>query len=351
MSDLSRAAGRWLGLCRKPPVIAIAPAYLLAQPKEACVSRQGGVGSPGSSRRIRDGIGIATGSIRALFRDRHLLWFGYFTGLVLLFLLLAEAWKATHIGDASPFLVSAALGGTFWVLDLRTFFLEMICLTGLTLVLAGLVLHRHALVAGAPVPITESFSRINGHANALIALSIGMAVIATLAYLVVSETLFFGRIVSAVDMAVFFLPYAYYFPDPLISAVYFAATLMAINSLVFLVAFAVVPEIVLSQKRLLPAVAGASARVLANRRAILGCLLVAGGVLLAIAAVALLIGQSPLLLGRDYDFFLQVSRGQILMTAVCYGFMAGCWVLLALGYTAAGIAAADLSGEEPAPDA
>ena len=72
----------------------------------------------------------------------------------------------------------------------------------------------------------------------------------------------------------------------------------------------------------------------------LGCLLVLGAIFLGVAAIALLIGQSPLLLNRDYDFFL--SRGQLLMTVVCYGFILACWMLIAVGSTAAGVAIADL---------
>jgi len=61
-----------------------------------------------------------------------------------------------------------------------------------------------------------------------------------------------------------------------------------------------------------------------------------------VAAIALVIGQSPLLLNHDYDFFLQISRGQVLMTAACYGFVAACGALLAVGSTIMGIAITDL---------
>jgi hypothetical protein len=55
-----------------------------------------------------------------------------------------------------------------------------------------------------------------------------------------------------------------------------------------------------------------------------------------------LIGQSPLLLNHDYDFFLSLSRGQVLMTVVCYGFLLACGVLTAIGSTIFGIAVTDL---------
>jgi hypothetical protein len=79
--------------------------------------------------------------------------------------------------------------------------------------------------------------------------------------------------------------------------------------------------------------------------------MVFGLVVLAAAAVALIIGQSPLILNRDYDFFLQLSRGQVLMTVVCYGFIAACWAGIAVWLTAAGIAVADLFTERrPGPE-
>lgn len=342
MTRVSEPGGLWLGLCRKPPVICLAPAFLIDQGEPACASRSGSGGPGDRPHRIRNGIGIATGSIRTLLTDRHHLWFGYFTGIVLLFLLLAEAWMATHTGDAAPFLVPGTPGDTFFVLDIRLFFIEMITLTGLVFVLAGLVLHRHAMAEGAPVPISESFARINDHTNPLLGLSIGIAAVATIANLIISESPFFGNLVQTLTMAVFFLPYAYYFPDILLSVVFFSTTLMVVNSILFLVVLVVVPEIVLARKPLLFTLAGSASGILAKWREILGCLLVAGAAVAVIVAVAILIGQSPLLLGHDYDFFLQLSRGQIFMTAACYGFVSACWVLLALGYTAAGIAAADL---------
>ncbi len=73
-------------------------------------------------------------------------------------------------------------------------------------------------------------------------------------------------------------------------------------------------------------------------REILGCVLVFGAAVLAIVAIAVLIGQSPLLLNHDYDFFLKLSRGQVLMTAVCYGFILACGVLAAVGSTVLGVA-------------
>ena len=74
----------------------------------------------------------------------------------------------------------------------------------------------------------------------------------------------------------------------------------------------------------------------------LGCILVFGLIVLGVFAVGLLIGQSPALLNHDYDFFISRSRGYLPMMLVCYGFIVACWALMAAGFSAAGVAIANL---------
>jgi protein-S-isoprenylcysteine O-methyltransferase Ste14 len=99
---------------------------------------------------------------------------------------------------------------------------------------------------------------------------------------------------------------------------------------------------VLESKRLLPALAGSVNLMTKTWREILGCILVFGAIILLVAAVALVIGQSPLLLNHDYDFFLQFSRGKVLMTVACYGFLLASGILMAIGSTIIGIATTEL---------
>ena len=350
MTDYLPAHESLQGLCPKSPMMHASAAVLVGTPSLSHVSPPDGSGPTRPSRGLRQGISIATGSLRVLARDRHLLWFPYLAGLVILFLLIVEGWRATHIGSASPFLIGIPLDSPFLVnsglvINMQVFLFETVVLSGLTLVLAGLVLHRAGTTGDERGTIRDSFSRINGHTGSLLALSIIMAILATGMDVVVSQTRFFGGIVSGIFMTVFYLPYAYYFPDELFSTLFFSTEIMFINSLLLLVALAVVPCIVLEKSGLVTAIAGAVTRVKAGWRELLGCLIVMGLIIAGIAAVALLIGQSPLLLNHDYDFFLQMSRGQVFMTAICYGFIAVCWVLLAVGYTAAGICVVDLFRE------
>ena len=347
MTLLADVVGHWLGLCRKAPALRTAPGALVVPEDHVPVVMPKDGGSPGSSGRVRRGIRIATGSLMALFRDRHLLWFTFLAGLVMLFLILAEGWRITHLESVYPFRIaipfeSPLIANMFIVIDMQFFLLETVCLSFFSLVLAGLVLHRTNTGRTPPATIRESFSRINGNTGSLLALSITLALLGTLLDVILSQTLFFGKIVSGISMTVFFLPYAYYFPNELFSVLFFATQIMFINSILLLAALSIVPGIVLERNGLVPALAGAAGRARKTWRELFGCLIVLGILVLGVAVVALVIGQSPLLLNHDYDFFLQVSRGQVLMTAACYGFIAACWGLLAVGYTAAGIAMADL---------
>jgi len=145
-----------------------------------------------------------------------------------------------------------------------------------------------------------------------------------------------------IDIAIFYLPYAYYIPDPLSAAIFISVQIMFVNIILFLIALYIVPVIVLEKKGLIPALAGSLRLMKKTWRELLGCALVFGAIVIGIATVELMIGQSPLLLNHDYDFFLQVSRGQVLMTGICYGFILTCWAMMASGFTAAGIAITDL---------
>lgn len=346
MAMTTDTAGQGLGLCRKAPVLCTAPAVLMSETGTSISSQPGGSPAPaGRGGSIRHGIRIATGSIRAIIRDRQLFWFTFLSGLVMLFLIAAEGWMITHIENRISFAIPIPFDNSFWVnsfmvFDMRIFLVEMVCLSCFTLVLAGLILHRNSNKGKKPVTISESITGINGHANSLLALSLALAVIATIVYMITSQSQVIGKVVHAITMTLFWLPYAYYLPNELFSALYFAAELMVINSILLFVTLYVVPEIVLEKKGLVTALAGAAANLRKTWREMLGCLIVLGAICLGVAAIALLIGQSPLLLNLDYDFFL--SRGQLLMTLVCYGFILACWLLMAFGSTAAGVALADL---------
>jgi hypothetical protein len=342
---ISEFIHEWMGWCPNAPILRTAPAVLIVPPEPMHPAEPGSSGSPGNSGRVRCGIRIATGSLRALFRERRLLWFSILAGLVTLFLIAVEEWTVVHIQSSPPFLIDIPGGGailTYPFLDTRLFLIEMICLSCITILLAGLVLYRAGNLIHKSLTIREVFAGVSAHAGPLGALSTAMALSGIFLYEIISQSQFFGKVINTIDMAVFYLPYAYYVPNVLSAAIYFSVKIMFVNMILFLAALYVVPVIVLGKKGLVIALADSFGLMRRTWREMLGCVLVFGAIVLLVAAVALMIGQSPLLLSHDYDFFLQVSRGQVLMTGVCYGFIIACWVMMAGGFTAAGIAITDL---------
>ena len=338
ITKISETIFEWMGWCPNAPAMHTAPAVLVVP--SVTVNPAQPSGGAGGSGRIRRGIGIATGSIKTLVREKRLFWFSFLAGLVLLFLIAVEEWTVAHIQSSPPFLMDIPVSDSF--LDTRLFLIELICLSCFTILLACLILHRAGNRAHKSLTIREAFAGVSTHAGPLVALSIALALFGIFLYEIISQSQFFGKIISTIDMAIFYLPYAYYFPNSLTGALYISFKIMFINIFLFLLVLYVIPVIVLEKKGLVPSLAGSFWLMKKTWREMLGCVLVFGAIVLGVAAIALAIGQSPLLLNHDYDFFLQMSRGQVLMTVVCYGFILACGVLMAVGSTVMGIAVTDL---------
>jgi hypothetical protein len=352
---------KYLGWCPNAPAIRTATAVLAVPPEDIHPAQPGDGGSAGSSSRIRSGVSIAAGSLKAVFRDRQLLFFMTMTGFVMLFLIAMEVFFVAHLErllssiislplgesfimfDTRFFILSFSFGDSSLYLDLSLFLVDMICLFCFTILLAGLVLYRAGTRAQQPVTVRGIFYNVLTHATTLAVLSVTMALFGTILDAIISQSQFFGKIISAIEMAIFNLPYAYYLQgEPIYSALLFSFEIMFINIVLFLIALYVVPVIVLENKGLVPALAGSVSLMRRTGRELLGCTVIYGAIVLGIAAVALVIGQSPLLLNHDYDFFINMSRGQPLMMAVCFLFIIACWTMMAAGFTAAGIATTDL---------
>jgi len=336
----------WFGLCRKAPVLHAVTAMM---PGISVVSQsiQPSSGrNTGSPARIRRGISIAAESIRALFREMQLLWFPLLSGFVILFLVLAERWNLVHIDSSSAAsgLFSIPFSDPYLIVfDLRLFLIEAVCLSGFTLLLAVLVLFRSARKNDNPIAFRSAFSASLGYAGTLAALSVTMAFAATVLLEIAAQNQVTGTIVSVITRAMFWLPYAYYFtPNGIFTTLFLSFQMMAANTVLFLIALYVVPVIVMENKGLFPALTGSARLMMRTLREILGCALVFGTIVLVVALLGLVIGQSPALLNYDYDFFLRESRGQVLMMVACYGFLLACGVLMALGSTVLGVAVTDL---------
>lgn len=337
---LSEIMHEWMGWCPNAPAMRTAPAVLVVP--AVTINPTQPSGGAGGSGRIQCGMGIAAGSIKTLIRNKRLLWFSFLAGIVMLFLIVVEAYTVANTGSAIPFLVSILLMDSYLVFDTRIFLLQAVCLSCFNFLLAGLVLYRSCGISGKSLTIRDVFSAVTPYSGTLAALSIVMAVAGTFIEAIVTQTQLFGKIVFSISMVVFYLPYAYYLPNVLSSALFFSAIIIAITILQFLLALYVVPVIVLENMGLFAALAGSVTLMKKTWQELLGCIFVYGIIVLGVAAIALVIGQSPLLLNHDYDFFLQMSRGQVLMTVVCYGFILACGVVMAAGSTVLGIAVTEL---------
>jgi hypothetical protein len=338
---------KYLGWCPNAPAISTAPAALVVTPETIHPAEPGGSGPGGSSGRVRSGIRIAMGSLKAMLRDRWLLWFSVLASLVMLFLIVVEEWTVAHIQSSMSFLIAIPVGNSFLmypflIFDTRLFLVELVCLSCFTILLAALVLYRNEKDTYQSITIRGAFAGIGAYTGPMATLSGMMALSGTLLYEILSQSQFFGKIVMTISMAVFYLPYAYYLPDTLSAAIFISVIIMFINIVLFLVALYVIPVIVLEKKGLISALGGSLRLMKKTWRELLGCAVIYGAIVLGVAAVALVIGQSPYLLNHDFDFFINMSRGQLMMMTVCFLFLAGCWAMMAAGFTAGGIAITDL---------
>ncbi|OPY35348.1 MAG: hypothetical protein A4E35_02411 [Methanoregula sp. PtaU1.Bin051] len=365
----------WGVLCPKSPGMHTAAAVLAGPPEIVLPATPDGGGPAGRLGRIRDGISIAVASLKALFRDRQMLTFTFFAGLIMLFLVLAEGWSHRYIDPVFPDVI--LIGDTsfsvswqyLWVaiptLDSHfifyfgLFLIELICLSGLIVVLSALILYRSRGLGRTPFSVREGLASIRGSLGSLAMLSLGMALLATVAFELTFNNIMFSGMIQKV-MELFWLPYAYYAPQNWTlgavysSALFFSVEIMAINILLFLAALYLVPAIVLEKKGLISAIAGSGTLLKRTWREVLGCVIVFFLIVLGVIAVGILIGQSPALLNHDYDFFISESRGYLPMMIICYGFIVSCWALMAAGFSAAGVALADLysfakTGQMPDP--
>jgi len=293
----------------------------------------------GHSSRVRQGVSIAAGSLKTLVRNRYLLGFSFLAGLMMFLLIVAKVWDVQNWKNTLPFHISVPVGNAFLVLDPWLFLVETICLFCFTLLLAGLVLHRDADRENVPVTFRESFSGARTFAGPLAILSIELALIATAVFEIVYQSDFLTEvIVGPIATAFFWIPFEYV-PYGDVSAFYISSLIMLINIPLCLVALCLVPVIVPGKVGIIPALAGSVNLIKKTGCEILGCIFVYGTIILGIAVVAFVIGQLPLMLYQGYD---ATARGHPFMMVVYYGFILACSIIMAGGFTAAGVAISNL---------
>ena len=138
MTRLSEIAESWFGLCRKPPVVRTLKADFVHLPSTAHEGLPDG--GSGGSGAIRRGIGAAFSGMRTLNRNRQLLWFGLFTGLVL---------AGNAVAEGALWYINKTLQPDIIGLYAQDFFLGFATLFCLVLLLAGLFLSLSSMKEGA----------------------------------------------------------------------------------------------------------------------------------------------------------------------------------------------------------
>jgi hypothetical protein len=336
MTGISETAEHWFGLCRKPPTFHTAPALLTAQQEIMLADRPDSSGSG----RIRLGVSIAAASLKTIVRNRNLLVFSFLSGLAMFFFIVAKVWDVQQFDETLPGLITIPFGNSLIVFDPWLFLVELICQSCFAILLAGLVLQQNGNEVKKTVTFTESFAGAGIHIGPLAVMSLALALIATMAFGIISGIEFFGDIVMLIQMAIIWIPNAY-IPYGDVMAFFYSFLLLDINTVLFLFALCLVPVIVLKKPGPGPAPVAMISLLWRTGREILGCILVYGTIVLGVAAAALVVGQLPQLLFQGYSYHATVLTHP-LMVVVYYGFILACSIIMAAGFTAAGVAIAKL---------
>lgn len=336
MARVSEIAEHWFGLCRKAPAFRTAPALLTTPPETILTDRPDSSGSG----RIRHGVNIATGSLKTMVRNRYLFGFSFLAGLMMFFLIVAKVWDVQQFNETLPLLITIPFGTSFIVFDPWLFLVELICLSCFTILLAGLVLQQNGNEVKKTVTFSGGVTGAFTHIGPLAVMSLAMALIATMAFGIISGIEVFGDIVMSIQMAIIWIPAAY-IPYGDVMAFFYSFLLLDINTILFLFVLWLVPGIVLKKTGPVPARVGSIPLIQRTWREMLGCILVYGTIIMGVTAVALVIGQLPHMLYQGYSYHATVLTHP-LMTGVYYGFILACSIIMAAGFTAAGVAIADL---------
>ncbi|MEN6611771.1 MAG: hypothetical protein ABFC24_13095 [Methanoregulaceae archaeon] len=296
MHSISAIFDRWLGLCRKAPVIRASQADIDNPPEPSHEgSPDGGAGGPGTIRR---GIGAARSGVKTLIRNPQLFWFPLLAGLVL---------AGNLIGQSLLFLIRCnrepngiAGYGLPLVIEISTVFCLVFLLAGLVLSISsrkgGAVSFFHGLAtAGKYLRPLALWSIVVGLAGTLLFIAgMSMSSWASPPFDIFGNLeVFLSHVLAqfpfnwALDPNFFLgnppgehpptLLEEMGFPGPTVYTLIFSA----INILLFILTLFVVPLIVLEGKSLKEAVLGSFALTRKVRGEVVVCVLGLGTLVFA----------------------------------------------------------------------
>lgn len=339
MTRIFEVIHQWMGWCPNAPTLRTASAVLTTP--TIIVNPMEPDGGGRASGRISRGVSLATGSIKTLIRNKQLLWFSFFTGLVMLFMFAAA--YSLHVLGTYPY---PAMDFPVWLA--LTFTIEMITVFCINFLLADLVLSVSSDRSGLPGTIREGLFGAMTHVRSLLGWSVIMAFLGTAVYVMVFEPsgYFFGTVIAVISQFPFYfiLTPEIYGPGPIAGGfhVLFAATFtvsaMLINMMLFILTLFVVPILVLENKHLPSAVAESVSLIRKTWGEIIACLCVFCLILLGISATSLIFRVAYGIVSPDDLFFWY--QGGWTASAALYVIIWG--VLVLIGITAVGIATSNL---------
>ena len=340
MRFISVTAGRWRCLCPKIPTVRPALATLMVLPETVPADRPEGSGPAGRSIHVRQGVSIATGSLKTVARDRHLFWFAILSGLLMAFLIMAESRGDMHVNSALSFPVTLPVGSLSLSLDPLFFLAEMICVSCFSFLITSQVLTINGSGMNHPPTIHERLAITKGLRWPLVFLSMGVALISTFVFGIFVQSWFIAIAAGTVLSVFFWIPYIYVLGE-FYTTLHFWLIITAINFILFLIILWILPVLVLEKRGLFHAITASFSVLKRKPFEIMGCVLVYGGIALALAAVSLIIGQVPQQL-IDHGYGQSMYLGHLVLPIIYYGLILACLILMDTVFAASGVAVADL---------
>ncbi len=324
-----------LGWCPNAPAMRTASTILSTPP--VTVNPLEPDGGAGGSERIGRGINLTAGSIKTLIRNKQLLYFSFLTGLVMLFMFIAE--YGLHLLGTYPHYAI-----DFWRWLVLAFAVELFTVFCLTVLLAGLVLSLTPGDTGRPVSFREGLSRVEGYlrplADWVVILALcGTALVVPLHYYGYMQFTLYP-VLDQFPLNFIILPEVYHIGPiggtyAMLSAVTSTIVISGINGLLFVLTLFVVPLLVLENKRLPEAVAGSVTLMKNVWCEVIACFLVFGVVLFAVSLTSLLFRIVYRIVAPENLLFWYPGQGWIAGAAL---YMLAWCILAVIGSTAGGIA-------------
>jgi hypothetical protein len=340
MTTLPTITDRWFGLCPKIPTVRPALATLMLFPETVPAERPDGSGPAGRSLHSREGVSIATGSLKTVARDRHLFWFTILSGLLTAFLIVAESWGDMHGNDTLSFAVTLPTGSMVVYPDPLFFLAEMIWVSGFSFLVTSQALMANGREVNQPPTIHERLAITRDFRWPLVFLSMGMALAATLVFGIITQSWSIAIAAGTVLSAFFSIPYSYALGE-LYTTLHFWLIITAINFILSLLILWILPVLVLEKRRLVHAITTPFSVMKRKPFEIMGCILVFGGIALTLAAVSLTVGQLPQQL-IDHGYGQSMYLGHVVLPIIYYGLILACLILMGAVFAASGVAVADL---------